>query len=354
MQAQRYVLGFLPVLSVATLVALGALGCDGEGEPERDHHEHERENEPPTETTSQALTDSDPLSAVVDSGCSLFPLKGLAVQLVEEIECLKPGTLKRIDGLSGVELKLSAPILPYLQASAVDALVRAQKARGVAISINSGLRVLPQQWLFYNWWKTGKCNIVLSVPPGTSNHESGLAIDINDNAAWRPALANEGFRWLGAHDPVHFDYFGSGTANVQGLSVRAFQRLWNRNHPEDLLDEDGSFGPLTEARLAKSPIGGFAKGPPSSCGDAGAIEEPDAGDPALVPDPSSDLVTPEPSLAPPDGDPGEGALGRVASDNGGCSIGPSPEPWRPAMVTAFGLAVAWAARALRRTRRKRS
>ena len=58
---------------------------------------------------------------------------------------------------------------------------------------------------------------------------------------------------------MHFDYVAGGVS-LPGLSVEAFQRLWNRNHPEDLIDEDGVYGPQTEARLRMSPAEGFPIG----------------------------------------------------------------------------------------------
>jgi hypothetical protein len=54
--------------------------------------------------------------------------------------------------------------------------------------------------------------------------------------------------------------------NIQGTSVLAFQRLWNLNRPEDPIDEDGIYGPQTEARLEASPIAGF--GISSTCGQS--------------------------------------------------------------------------------------
>jgi hypothetical protein len=53
---------------------------------------------------------------------------------------------------------------------------------------------------------------------------------------------------------------GGGTRDLEGLSVLAFQRLWNRNHEGDRIAEDGDYGPQTEARLRMSPTGGFAIG----------------------------------------------------------------------------------------------
>ncbi len=57
---------------------------------------------------------------------------------------------------------------------------------------------------------------------------------------------------------VHFDHLGS--PDLRGMDVHAFQRLWNRNHPEDPIDEDGLYGPQTEARLRASPADGFPVG----------------------------------------------------------------------------------------------
>ncbi len=63
---------------------------------------------------------------------------------------------------------------------------------------------------------------------------------------------------------VHFTYVGSGSTNLKGKDVLAFQKLWNLNHPNDKIDEDGSFGTQTDARIGKAPADGFATGP--SCG----------------------------------------------------------------------------------------
>jgi hypothetical protein len=66
---------------------------------------------------------------------------------------------------------------------------------------------------------------------------------------------------------VHFDYVGGGTVSLRGLSVQAFQRLWNRNNPSDRIDEDGDYGPATESRLARAPASGFARGASCSAGE---------------------------------------------------------------------------------------
>ncbi|HET9478131.1 MAG TPA: hypothetical protein VFO72_02225, partial [Pyrinomonadaceae bacterium] len=84
-------------------------------------------------------------------------------------------------------------------------------------------------------------------------------IDINDVDVWKEALESNQWVWAGPGDRGHFRFAGDGVnPNVIVESVRAFQVLWNRNNPEDLIDEDGIFGDIqTGPRLLLSPIEGF-------------------------------------------------------------------------------------------------
>lgn len=279
----------------AVVALFGVAACmNPTGDDPDDVHEE------PIGEVSSALGASDPVSSAVSQACSTTAVKGLATQLVEEIQCLRPNTMKKIDGTPG--LTLGAAVFPYLQTPAANALIAAQKARGATLSINSGLRTLPQQYLLYRWYQTGRCGIALAARPGTSNHESAVAVDINDNASWRTTMQGKGFRWLGSSDPVHFDYTGGGTVDLRGLSVKAFQRLWNRNNPGDKIAEDGAYGPATEARLAKSPVGGFAKG--ASCNNPAPAPVPgqtmtSEGDAESMPGAIPDATEPDPSADTP-------------------------------------------------------
>ncbi len=240
-------------LAACVLILLAS--CAGDAVDSGDHHEHGGE---PIATVEAALEASDPVSVAIAESCTTSVVKGLSTQLLDEIQCLHPGTFGSIDGLPGFDL--GTAVFPWLQTPAREALVAAQKQRGVTMTINSALRTLPQQLLLYRWYKAKRCGISLAATPGNSNHESALAVDIQDNAAWREAMAAHDFVWLGASDPVHFDYKGEGRVDIGGLSVLAFQRLWNRNHPEDRIEEDSDYGPATEERLTKAPVGGFPKG----------------------------------------------------------------------------------------------
>ncbi len=210
-------------------------------------------------SSSMALTVDQ---AVAAAGCSTAVAAPLSQQLVEQINCLVPGTLSRMDGIAG--LSLGASVNPWLQTPAVRGLAAAVAARGGTLSLNSALRTLPQQLMLYRWYQVGACGITLAAAPGTSPHESGLAIDTSEYSAWQSALEAHGWSWHGAGDLVHFDYVGGGTVDLAGASVLAFQTLWNRNHPGDTIAEDGAYGPQTEARLRMAPTEGFPMGP--DCG----------------------------------------------------------------------------------------
>ncbi|MGE0324435.1 MAG: M15 family metallopeptidase [Polyangiaceae bacterium] len=181
--------------------------------------------------------------------CSTSGLEGISEQLAEAQMCIRPDAFVKFAPHAGVSLS-SSKIHPYLQASARDALWSA--ASKLNITINSAFRTLADQYVLYY---SGGCG--LAAKPGKSNHQSGRAIDVQNYSAAKSALQSAGCTWLGSSDPVHFDCPGSdGRADA----ILAFQHLWNVNHPEDIIDEDGAYGPQTETRLAKSPAGGFAKG----------------------------------------------------------------------------------------------
>jgi hypothetical protein len=101
----------------------------------------------------------------------------------------------------------------------------------------------------------------LATPPGASNHETGLALDIAEQAQWRKDLEANHFEWLGNIDRVHFDYTGAGATPHRRSDVLAFQVLWNRNNPKDPIATSGHFDAEVEKRLKRAPAEGFALGP---------------------------------------------------------------------------------------------
>lgn len=145
---------------------------------------------------------------------------------------------------------------PWLQPDAYRDLVQAVEERDHTLKVNSALRTPMQQHLLHQQWLQGECGISAAAQPPWSNHNSGLAIDIEDAQGWLPYLERHGWRWLGSHDPMHFDYTRSGDS-LGAEQVRAFQRLWNRHRPLEPLVIDGIWGPATEAAVNRAPAAGF-------------------------------------------------------------------------------------------------
>ncbi len=246
-----------PLLLLFLLGSFGLPACSATPEAADDDNNSE-DHAVAGNTPSSDLKPSDLVSRAIESSCATEVVRGLSTQLVSEIQCVRPDTLESLEGVDGITLGSSA--FPFLQAPAAKALREAAHARGSAMMVNSALRTLPQQFLLYSWHTKGRCNIPLAAAPGKSNHESGLAVDIDDNAGWQESMTEHDFKWFGERDHVHFDFIGTDAVDLGGLSVRAFQRLWNRNHPEDHIEEDGKYGAQTEKRLAQAPVGGFEKG----------------------------------------------------------------------------------------------
>jgi hypothetical protein len=145
-----------------------------------------------------------------------------------------------------------------LQPAARASLQRVIEQKDRELQLVHAYRTIAQQYVLKEW--VGKCqSITAARRPGTSDHEGGLAIDINEFSVWKNTLVNNGWVWAGMGDKGHFRFAGANVdRTVITESVRAFQILWNRNNPNDLIDEDGVYGEeQTAPALRISPIGGF-------------------------------------------------------------------------------------------------
>jgi hypothetical protein len=230
------------------LLALLAAGCSGTIVDD-DFHGAEGEAE-------QGLMGTGTVGDKVTGSCSTATVAPLSKQIAEEVACLAPGALAPFVDAGGIHFT-SAAVLPFLHPTAIVSLQAAARESG-DLRINSAFRTVAQQYLLHRWYQTGRCSIPAAATPGTSNHEGGRAIDLADWSMEVSVMSRHGFAHDVPGDNVHFDHLKS--SDIRGLDVHAFQRLWNRNHPEDRIDEDGDYGPLTAARLANAPAGGFPLG----------------------------------------------------------------------------------------------
>lgn len=195
-------------------------------------------------------------------GCpSTTIIRGLNDQILAEFNVVAPGKLIRIDDLN-VSLSTAAAAVPFVGGPTAKARLKAAiDSRGVRLSINSGYRTFAQQFLLFRLKHLGGCNPNPVARPGTSNHESGLALDINEPLTWKPFLEAQGWRHFGSRDLPHYDFVAGGT-DLRSLGIKAFQSLWNKHNSGDPLVVDGSLGTNwqnseTIKRLMKTPINGF-------------------------------------------------------------------------------------------------
>ena len=192
----------------------------------------------PTEGQEQVDEDSEAaaagtVQAAADTSCSTASVAGLSKQIIDEVNCIAPNTYAPIPNRSN--LVAAGHVSRFLLKPARDALVSALDAKpNTTMTLNSALRTPAQQFLLSQWGDDGACGVELAAPPGTSNHEGGLAIDIDQFSTWRASLESRGFDWFGPADDVHYDFVGAGTKDTRSLGVEAFQRLWNRNHPSEI------------------------------------------------------------------------------------------------------------------------
>ncbi|MCB9610910.1 MAG: hypothetical protein H6722_00440 [Sandaracinus sp.] len=198
--------------------------------------------------------------------CSTVGFERLSRQLAQHQACLFPGQFVEVRHPN--VRATSGRVHLFMVPESAAALGRV--ADSTPLSINSAFRPVSDQIALV---RRGGCGA--AAAPGRSNHQGGRAVDVDNWSSVRSAMSRGGFRWYGAGDEVHFD--GPGP-DQRARSVLAFQSLWNLNHPEDPIAEDGAYGPQTEARLLRTPMAGFSR---TSCG--GATPEPAPGEPTPMP-----------------------------------------------------------------------
>src|SRR6185436_13247296 len=130
--------------------------------------------------------------------------------------------------------------IPLLQPEARESLRRAIEEKGRELKLIHAYRTVAQQFVLRQWKIKGRCGITSARNPGTSDHERGTAIDIEDFELWKGVLQSHHWTWAGPGDKGHFSFKGSGiSSKVLTEGVRAFQRLWNLHRPDDRIAEDG-------------------------------------------------------------------------------------------------------------------
>jgi hypothetical protein len=187
--------------------------------------------------------------------CDTGLARGLSLQLITKLNRMVKTPL-----LVKVEHPLidtsSLACNPYLQPVAAAALISAAKERGQVLKLNSCLRTTVQQHIIRRQYQQGLCGITAAAPPGSSNHEQGRAIDIEDPEDWQDCLESHGWAKLGSWDNMHYDFWDC-RSDIASLQISAFQALWNTNNPHYQIAIDGGYGGITAAKIDLSPVEGW-------------------------------------------------------------------------------------------------
>ena len=188
--------------------------------------------------------------------CSTEKLAPLARQIAKTLIASLPAS-EVIDISDHVNI-VGGSTLPYLQRAAGEALIAAINEAGRKPALVHALRTLPQQYMVFYQYIHHLCNIPLAASPGTSPHERGIAIDIQDHQSWIEVLKRHHWIWRGPADRPHFNFHGPQDADFGIAEIKAFQQTWNDHNPNDLLKVDGSYGSNTEGKLLLAPIAGWS------------------------------------------------------------------------------------------------
>jgi hypothetical protein len=250
------------VAAPASATPLGApgAGSDDAADDSGAAMDYESDDGEPHPSKPAAPRRFDTVQHAAVESCTTASVDGLSRQIIAQARCIRPNAFVPLP--SRPNLVIQSQVFPYLELEAKNQLVKALDANPkTKMTVNSALRTVAQQYLVWRWSATKRCGVPLATPPGQSNHEIGIALDIAEAATWRAPLEAQKFKWLGASDRVHFDYKGSSSAGRTATDVLAFQKLWNKNNPKDKIAEDGRYSPATEQRLKQAPADGFAQGP---------------------------------------------------------------------------------------------
>lgn len=97
---------------------------------------------------------------------------------------------------------------------------------GFQARVTSGYRSRAKQAWLYNRWLQGLQEYPVA-PPGTSDHEKGLALDVvsTNPDALVSLLTEVGLFWAGPSDPVHFSlvsHQGPAQAQIEPVRQKSF------------------------------------------------------------------------------------------------------------------------------------
>ena len=211
-----------------------------------------------------------------DQRADATKFRPLDEQILATLLCDLPGSVVGIHDLRNAGLELGPGNLGYVQPPIRSALQAALQATSDSdcphpaknLRLYFDLRTIAQQQFWGRVLESDPDALVAA--PASSWHLAGVAIDAWEPEEWSCVLTRAGLQPLSdpeirRRDPNHFEMRTDETRDLRQASVKAFQRLHNANQSSGgtTLEEDGLYGPATEAALMQAPVEGFAALPPS-------------------------------------------------------------------------------------------
>ena len=134
-------------------------------------------------------------------------------------------------------VSVDGKLVEYRTAQAFRSMRAAAARQGVNISVVSGFRTMDQQRYLYNLYLSGRGN--LAARPGYSNHQSGLALDLNTSSggvgSWLVNHGAEfGFRRTVPGEPWHWERPAGSQASSSstGAGDNCYSSTLGREVPE--------------------------------------------------------------------------------------------------------------------------
>ncbi|MDP2343462.1 MAG: M15 family metallopeptidase [Deltaproteobacteria bacterium] len=152
-------------------------------------------------------------------------------------------------------VKVDAKPIETETANAYIAMQAKAKTAGINIRIVSGFRTNAEQQYFYNCYVNCNCNSCnLAARPGTSNHQSGHALDLNTSDggvySWLSAHADEfGFRRTVPSEIWHWEFWGARDFDGPCGGPPIPRECQTGNYDGEFCDDDGSSTEESHDRL---------------------------------------------------------------------------------------------------------
>ena len=195
-------------------------------------------------------------SAVIDRSCDFSLLQTISQQLIDEMINSTNGTVSELNTTNYPNLVVSNNQRIFLETNTLNAFIGVLSNNPQKSFILSfGLVSLPEQYLRDKW--DGQCQNIFGVPhmKDANNFMSGNMLELQNFDSNVVKIMQES----GFVKNRQFFIYTQGVINLQNENVRAFQKLWNCNFPEDLMEENGIFDEEVEKRLNISPTKGLGK-----------------------------------------------------------------------------------------------